>query len=154
MQTVLLVIKQRLTHILTQTLLYYLNIFRLSGVCLLMCICNTPVLFLISPPFSLYPLDKDWQKHSQTISIIPPFVGVLQLFGRKLLLKVPVLRGQLTIKLGFCNGPCHTHTLWCKHIHKGFHSFMFTYPSVFKINTLPYETLIFCCYFRFSSQLK
>ncbi len=110
MQMVLLVIKQRLTHILTQTLLYNLNIFRLSGVCLLMCICNTPVLFLISPPFSLYPLDKDWQKHSQTISIIPPFVGVLQLFGRKLLLKVPVLRGQLTIKLGFCNGPCHTHT--------------------------------------------
>lgn len=106
---VVLVIKQRLTYILTQTLLYYLNIFRPSGVCLLMCICNIPVLFLISPPFSLYPLDKNLQKYSQTISIIPPFVGELQLFGRKLLLKVPVLGGQLTIFLEFCNGPCHTH---------------------------------------------
>lgn len=109
MQVVLLVIKQRRTHILTQTLLYYLNIFRPNGVCLLMCICDIPVLFLISPPFLLYPLDKDWLKYSHTISIIPPFAGELQLFGRKLLLKVPVLRRQLTILQGFCNGPCHTH---------------------------------------------
>lgn len=70
--------------------------------------------YLWYPSFWSLPLSHviPWIKtdrNTRSISIIPPFVGELQLFGRKLLLKVPVLRGQLTILLWFCNGHCHIH---------------------------------------------
>jgi len=104
MQEVLLVITMGGTYF-DPRLLYYLNIFRPDCVCLLMCIFDIPVLFLISPDFSCHALTD---RNIRSISIIPPFVGELRLFGRKLLLKVPVLRGQLTILLWFCNGTCHT----------------------------------------------
>lgn len=100
-------------------------------------------------PFSRFdltslPADFPWIKIDRnpcSISIIPPFVGEPWPFGRKLLSKVPAIKGGVVYSFNSVKVPA-TRRVSQFHVHL---------PSPFKINSDLEESLMLCCFYRFPS---